>query len=154
MIATEVSISGIPQDELEYMEYLNRHYAMVYDFLKIKDGSVNAEKLRLFFEKMTSPFVYWKQNRTTGEVVQSATGEPQHAKADDGPVELSEAKRKELLDKLTEKYGLVRKGSSYETTKYLKEGNFNVLRDAMKVAGFHYDSKIRAFVPKEGENKR
>lgn len=130
MIATEAKISGIDETRRQYYDYLSTIYGEISSYLKITDGMVNAQKLGLMFEKATSPFVYWKENHKAAA---------QQAMPDD--------KREELLQKLQRKYGLMKIGDAYQMGNYLTDPKFHQLKDSMKLAGYAYNPKEKAFVP-------
>ena len=130
MIATEASISGIDSTRKEYYDYLSSIYGEIATYLKIQDGSVNAQKLELMFEKTASPFVYWNESRSKDAVKQT----------------MSDEARMNLLKGLERKYHLKQSGEKYLITEMLKTEDFRRLSENMKLAGYRYDSKDRAFV--------
>ena len=130
MIATEAQISGLDQTRKEYYDYLSSIYGEIATYLKIQDGSVNAQKLELMFEKTASPFVYWNESRTKNETRQS----------------ISDEKRMSLLKALAAKYKLRNSENKFFITSRLETEEFKRLSENMKLAGYRYDSKDRAFV--------
>ena len=130
MIATEASISGIDSTRKEYYDYLSEIYGEIATYLKIQDGSVNAQKLELMFDKTASPFVYWNESRSKDAVKQT----------------MSDEARMNLLKGLERKYHLKQSGEKYLITEMLKTEDFRRLSENMKLAGYRYDSKDRAFV--------
>ena len=130
MIATEASISGIDETRKEYYDYLSSIYGEIATYLKIQDGSVNSQKLELMFEKTASPFVYWNESRSKDAVKQT----------------MSDEARMNLLKGLERKYHLKQSGEKYLITEMLKTEDFRRLSENMKLAGYRYDSKDRAFV--------
>ena len=130
MIATEASISGIDSTRKEYYDYLSSIYGEIATYLKIQDGAVNAQKLELMFEKTASPFVYWNESRSKDAVKQT----------------MSDEARMNLLKGLERKYHLKQSGEKYLITEMLKTEDFRRLSENMKLAGYRYDSKDRAFV--------
>ena len=130
MIATEARISGIDETRKEYYDYLSEIYGEIATYLKIQDGSVNAQKLELMFEKTASPFVYWNESRSNNARKQT----------------MSDEARMNLLKGLERKYHLKQSGEKYLITEMLKTEDFRRLSENMKLAGYRYDSKDRAFV--------
>ena len=130
MIATEAQISGLDQTRKEYYDYLSEIYGEIATYLKIQDGAVNAQKLELMFEKTASPFVYWNESRSKDAVKQT----------------MSDEARMNLLKGLERKYHLKQSGEKYLITEMLKTEDFRRLSENMKLAGYRYDSKDRAFV--------
>ena len=130
MIATEAQISGLDQTRKEYYDYLSEIYGEIATYLKIQDGSVNAQKLELMFDKTASPFVYWNESRSKDAVKQT----------------MSDEARMNLLKGLERKYHLKQSGEKYLITEMLKTEDFRRLSENMKLAGYRYDSKDRAFV--------
>ena len=130
MIATEAQISGFDQTRKEYYDYLSEIYGEIATYLKIQDGSVNSQKLELMFEKTASPFVYWNESRSKDAVKQT----------------MSDEARMNLLKGLERKYHLKQSGEKYLITEMLKTEDFRRLSENMKLAGYRYDSKDRAFV--------
>ena len=130
MIATEASISGIDETRKEYYDYLSAVYNEIGNYLKIQDGSVNSQKLELMFDKTASPFVYWNESRSKDAVKQT----------------MSDEARMNLLKGLERKYHLKQSGEKYLITEMLKTEDFRRLSENMKLAGYRYDSKDRAFV--------
>ena len=130
MIATEARISGIDESRKEYYDYLSSIYGEIATYLKIQDGSVNAQKLELMFEKTASPFVYWNESRSRNETRQS----------------ISDEKRMSLLKALATKYKLKTSEDKFFITSRLETEEFRRLSENMKLAGYRYDSASRAFV--------
>ena len=130
MIATEARISGIDETRKEYYDYLSSIYGEIATYLKITDGSMNAQKLELMFEKTASPFVYWNESRSRNDSRQ----------------EMSEEKRMSLLKALAAKYKLRPSEDKFFTTSRLEREDYERLSENMKLAGYRYDSKDRAFV--------
>ena len=130
MIATEARISGIDETRKEYYDYLSSIYGEIASYLKIWDGMVNAQKLELMFEKTASPFVYWNESRSRNDSRQ----------------EMSEEKRMSLLKALAAKYKLRVSEDKFFTTSRLEREDYERLSENMKLAGYRYDSKDRAFV--------
>ena len=130
MIATEARISGIDETRKEYYDYLSSIYGEIASYLKIWDGMVNAQKLELMFEKTASPFVYWNESRSRNDSRQ----------------EMSEEKRMSLLKALAAKYKLRASEDKFFTTSRLEREDYERLSENMKLAGYRYDSKDRAFV--------
>lgn len=130
MIATEARISGINESRKEYYDYLSSIYGEIATYLKIQDGSVNAQKLELMFEKTASPFVYWNESRSRNETRQS----------------ISDEKRMSLLKALATKYKLKISEDKFVITSRLETEEFKRLSENMKLAGYRYDSASRAFV--------
>ena len=129
MIATEAQISGLDQTRKEYYDYLSEIYGEIATYLKIQDGSVNAQKLELMFEKTASPFVYWNESRSKDAVKQT----------------MSDEARMNLLKGLERKYHLKQSGEKYLITEMLKTEDFRRLSENMKLAGYRYDSTNRSF---------
>ena len=130
MSATETRISGIDETRKEYYDYLSSIYGEIASYLKIWDGMVNAQKLELMFEKTASPFVYWNESRSRNDSRQ----------------EMSEEKRMSLLKALAAKYKLRASEDKFFTTSRLEREDYERLSENMKLAGYRYDSKDRAFV--------
>ena len=130
MIVTEARISGIDVTRKEYYDYLSEIYGEIATYLKIQDGAVNAQKLELMFERTASPFVYWNESRTRNEARQS----------------ISDEKRMSLLKALAAKYKLKISEDKFFITSRLETEEFKRLSENMKLAGYRYDSKDRAFV--------
>lgn len=130
MIATEARISGIDETRKEYYDYLSSIYGEIASYLKIWDGMVNAQKLELMFEKTASPFVYWNESRSRNDSRQ----------------EMSEEKRMSLLKALAAKYKLRVSDDKFFTTSRLEREDYERLSENMKLAGYIYDPKDRAFV--------
>ena len=130
MIATEARISGIDETRKEYYDYLSSIYGEIATYLKIQDGAVNAQKLELMFDKTASPYVYWNESRTRNEARQS----------------ISEEKRMSLLKALAAKYKLKISEDKFLITSRLETEEFKRLSENMKLAGYRYESKDRAFV--------
>jgi hypothetical protein len=130
LIATEARISGIDETRKEYYDYLSSIYGEIASYLKIWDGMVNAQKLELMFEKTASPFVYWNESRSRNDSRQ----------------EMSEEKRMSLLKALAAKYKLRASEDKFFTTSRLEREDYERLSENMKLAGYRYDSKDRAFV--------
>ena len=118
------------QTRKEYYDYLSEIYGEIATYLKIQDGAVNAQKLELMFEKTASPFVYWNESRSKDAVKQT----------------MSDEARMNLLKGLERKYHLKPSGEKYLITEMLKTEDFRRLSENMKLAGYRYDSKDRAFV--------
>ena len=114
----------------EYYEYLNAVYEEIAEFLREKDGAMNPHKLEMMFEKTASPFVYWNEARATNSLKQG----------------MSDDTRTDLMKKLTEKYHLKQSGDKYIITQRLETEDFRRLSENMRIAGFRYESKDRAFV--------
>ena len=130
MIVTEARISGIDEIRKEYYDYLSSIYGEIATYLKIQDGAVNAQKLELMFDKTASPFVYWNESRSRNEARQS----------------ISDEKRMSLLKALAAKYKLKISEDKFVITSRLETEEFKRLSENMKLAGYRYDSKDRAFV--------
>ena len=130
MIATEARISGIDVTRKEYYDYLSEIYGEIATYLKIQDGAVNAQKLELMFDKTASPFVYWNESRSNNA----------------GKQTMSDEARMNLLKGLERKYHLKQSGEKYLITEMLKTEDFRRLSENMKLAGYRYESKDRAFV--------
>ena len=130
MIAAEARISGIDETRKEYYDYLSEIYGEIATYLKIQDGAVNSQKLELMFEKTASPFVYWNESRSNNT----------------GKQTMSDEARMNLLKGLERKYHLKQSGEKYLITEMLKTEDFRRLSENMKLAGYRYDSKDRAFV--------
>ena len=130
MIATEASISGIDSTRKEYYDYLSSIYGEIATYLKIQDGAVNSQKLELMFEKTASPFVYWNESRSRSDSRQS----------------ISDEKRMSLLKALAAKYKLKISEDKFLITLRLETEEFKRLSENMKLAGYRYESKDRAFV--------
>ena len=130
MIATEASISGIDSTRKEYYDYLSSIYGEIATYLKIQDGAVNSQKLELMFEKTASPFVYWNESRSRSDSRQP----------------ISDEKRMSLLKALAAKYKLRNSENKFFMTERLETEEFKRLSENMKLAGYRYDSKDRAFV--------
>ena len=130
MIVTEARISGIDVTRKEYYDYLSEIYGEIATYLKIQDGAVNAQKLELMFDKTASPFVYWNESRSRNEARQS----------------ISDEKRMSLLKALATKYKLKISEDKFFITLRLETEEFKRLSENMKLAGYRYDSKDRAFV--------
>ena len=130
MIVTEARISGIDEIRKEYYDYLSSIYGEIATYLKIQDGAVNAQKLELMFDKTASPFVYWNESRSRNEARQS----------------ISDEKRMSLLKALATKYKLKISEDKFFITLRLETEEFKRLSENMKLAGYRYDSKDRAFV--------
>ena len=114
----------------EYYEYMSTVYEEISDFLRDRDGAVNPQKLELMFEKTASPYVYWNESRNAG-------------KARDG---MSDDKKTELLESLVKKYRLKIQGDNYLISERLETEDFKRLSGNMKLAGYRYEIKARAFV--------
>ena len=130
MIATEARISGIDETRKEYYDYLSSIYGEIATYLKIQDGSVNSQKLELIFDKTASPFVYWNESRSRSEIRQA----------------ISEEKKMSLLKALATKYKLKISEDKFSITSRFETEEFKRLSENMKLAGYRYDSKNRAFV--------
>ena len=130
MIATEAQISGLDQTRKEYYDYLSSIYGEIATYLKIQDGAVNSQKLELMFEKTASSFVYWNESRSRNETRQS----------------ISDEKRMSLLKALATKYKLKISEDKFLITSRLETEEFKRLSENMKLAGYRYESKDRAFV--------
>ena len=130
MIATEAQISGLDQTRKEYFDYLSSIYGEIATYLKIQDGAVNAQKLELMFEKTASPLVYWNESRSRSDSRQP----------------ISDEKRMSLLKALATKYKLKTSEDKFFITSRLETEEFRRLSENMKLAGYRYDSKDRAFV--------
>lgn len=133
MIATEAGISGIDGDRKRYYDYLASIFREIWDYLKIQDGSVNPQKLELMFDRTVSPYVYWlKENQEKNEQG------------------MSEEKKMTLLKSLAAKYKLKVSEDKFLITSRLEAEDFKRLSENMRIAGYRYDSKERAFVPANG----
>ena len=120
----------IEKSRREYYRYLNQIYEEISEFLRSEDGAVNAQKLEMMFEKTASPYVYWlKENH-----------EPQVQ------TEMSPEARATLLKSLERKYHLIVEEGEYFIKGILSGEDFKRLNENMKIAGYRYDSKDRAFV--------
>jgi hypothetical protein len=130
LIATEARISGIDETRKEHYDYLSSIYGEIARYLKIQDGSVNSQKLELMFDKTASPFVYWNESRSRSEIRQA----------------ISEEKKMSLFKALATKYKLKISEDKFSITSRLETEEFKRLSENMKLAGYRYDSKDRAFV--------
>ena len=130
MIATEAKISGIDETRKEYYDYLSAIYGEISSYLKIMDGMVNAQKLELMFDKTASPLVYWLESRNRNE----------------GKKTMSDEKRMSLLKALAAKYKLRESEDKFFITLRLETEEFKRLSENMKLVGYRYDSKDKAFV--------
>ena len=124
MIATEARISGIDEIRKEYYDYLSSIYGEIASYLKIQDGTVNSQKLEMMFGKTTSSFVYWNESRQ----------------------EMSEEAKMNMLKGSVRKYRLKEQGEKYLMTEDQDDKAFGRLSENMKLAGYRYDPKDRAFV--------
>ena len=158
MIATEAQISGLDQTRKEYYDYLSSIYGEIATYLKIQDGSVNAQKLELMFEKTASPYVYWREANDRerkpeqGKYKSTATAAPASTGTVGKQVGGSELTREEivkLLDALKAKYSLQKSGEEFKLTKGLPPEGFETLKKAMMDAGYVYSRDSRSF-RKEG----
>ena len=114
----------------EYYEYMSIVYEEISDFLRERDGAVNPQKLELMFEKTASPYVYWLKENQERQVQK----------------EMNPEARKTLLKSLERKYHLISEDGKYFITGILSSDDFRRLNENMKIAGYRYDSKDRAFV--------
>lgn len=132
MITTDARISGIDTERQRYYDYLNTIYREISEYLKVQDGVINAEKLQLMFDKTASPFVYWLESKSREEAKK----------------EMGDEKRMTLLKALEAKYNLraSEDRNRFFITSRLENDDFRRLSDNMKLVGFHYDAKERAFV--------
>ena len=124
MIATEAKISGIDETRKEYYDYLSAIYGEIASYLKIQDGTVNSQKLEMMFGKTTSSFVYWNESRQ----------------------EMSEEAKMNMLKGSVRKYRLKEQGEKYLMTEDQDDKAFGRLSENMKLAGYRFDPKDRAFV--------
>ena len=113
-----------------YYEYLSIVYEEISDFLRDRDGAVNPQKLELMFEKTASPYVYWLKENQERQVQK----------------EMNPEARETLLKSLERKYHLISEDGKYFITGILSSDDFRRLNENMKIAGYRYDSKDRAFV--------
>lgn len=117
-------------ERLEYYEYLNTIYEEIAEFIRKKDGTLNTQKLEMMFEKTASPYVYWLKENQSQSVQR----------------EMDPKARETLLKSLEKKYQLIIQDGKYFIKGILSSDDFRRLNENMKIAGYRYDSKDRAFV--------
>ena len=117
-------------ERLEYYEYLNTIYEEISEFIRKKDGTLNTQKLEMMFEKTASPYVYWLKENQSQSVQR----------------EMDPETRGTLLKSLERKYRLTVDDGKYSINGTLSGEDFKRLNENMKIAGYKYDSKDRAFV--------
>ena len=117
-------------ERLEYYEYLNTIYEEIAEFIRKKDGTLNTQKLEMMFEKTASPYVYWLKENQSQSVQR----------------EMDPKAREALLKSLEKKYQLITQDGKYFIKGILSGEDFKRLNENMKIAGYRYDSKDRAFV--------
>ena len=117
-------------ERLEYYEYLNTIYEEIAEFIRKKDGTLNTQKLEMMFEKTASPYVYWLKENQSQSVQR----------------EMDPKARETLLKSLERKYRLTVDDGKYSINRSLSDEDFKRLNENMKIAGYRYDSKDRAFV--------
>ena len=120
----------IEKSRKEYYRYLNQIYEEISEFLRSEDGAVNAQKLEMMFEKTASPYVYWLKENQSQSVQR----------------EMDPETRGTLLKSLERKYRLTVDDGKYFINGTLSGEDFKRLNENMKIAGYKYDSKDRAFV--------
>ena len=120
----------IEKSRKEYYRYLNQIYEEISEFLRSEDGAVNAQKLEMMFEKTASPYVYWVKENQSQSVQR----------------EMDPETRDTLLKSLQKKYQLIIQDGKYFINGTLSGEDFKRLNGNMKIAGYRYDSKDRAFV--------
>lgn len=120
----------IEKSRREYYHYLSQIYEEISEFLRSEDGAVNAQKLEMMFEKTASPYVYWLKENQSQSVQR----------------EMDPKARETLLKSLEKKYQLIIQDGKYFIKGILSGEDFKRLNENMKIAGYKYDSKDRAFV--------
>ena len=127
-----IQVSEIDQEHRQYYEYLNRNYNEIVAYLQENDGSMDPHKRDLFFDKISLPFVIWKESKGVTQ-----------ARPDR---EIDQDERKSWMLALEKKYGLDRKDGKYPLKSPLSRDKFRELAGKMKEAGFVYDSEKKGFV--------
>lgn len=118
------------QDHEEYYAYLNGLRREITANLMKSDGFVDSHKVDIFFEKIATPYVFWKEERIhTSQVSQ-----------EDKSVLIEDEERENLLSALEKKYGLVKKNGVYSIKSPLSKTMFTELNRKMKDAGFKYET--------------
>ena len=120
----------IEKSRREYYRYLSQIYGEISEFLRSEGGAVNAQKLEMMFEKTASPYVYWLKENQSQSVQR----------------EMDPETRGTLLKSLERKYRLTVDDGKYSINGILSGEDFKRLNENMKIAGYRYDSKDRAFV--------
>lgn len=112
--------------EHEYLKYLNDSWKDIKSFLE-KEGPIEQRKMEMFFERLTSPFVFWKQER----------------KPKTSTTPLKEDEKESFLSALIKKFDLAKKiDGSYMPKKSLDALKFKELSTKMKEAGYSYKKGI------------
>jgi hypothetical protein len=129
-----IQVSEIDQEHRQYYEYLNRNYNEIVAYLQENDGSMDPHKRDLFFDKISLPFVIWKESKGVTQ-----------ARPDR---EIDQNERKSFLDALVRnrKYTLQKIGDVYIIRANLGEERMKELEEKMKAAGYTYDSGKKGFV--------
>lgn len=117
----------------QYLEYANDEYTEVRNFLKEKDGVVDLDKHRMFFDKLTSPYESWLDGRKGAGSAGTETGGKQ-ATAENGIVEIMA------------KWDLVEDSGKLKPRGYMEEG-FPELAKELELHGYRYNKKAGGFLP-------
>ena len=121
----------ISQEHEEYFAYLNRIYREISAYLMKNDGFMDPHKLEMFFEKISSPYVFWKEKNGNS---------PSQGNVQNVQQAVEQEERRNLMSALEKKYGLILKDGKYSIKAPLSKTMFSELSRKMKDAGFKYVS--------------
>ncbi|MGP6239346.1 hypothetical protein ACNF40_02880 [Cuniculiplasma sp. SKW4] len=113
----------------EYLEYLDSIYGEVIDFFTAKKEMPDPEKVKFFVSMTARPYFYWEQEKN----------KPNNEK-------MSEEAKRNWLQALKKRYGIVESGGTWTISKKLEVMEFKELARKMNEMGFQYDKDRRAFV--------
>ena len=117
--------------EQEYLDYMNESYSQEYSYLQKKDGKVDPEKLRMFFEKSVSPYKYWLDEHKRAEMAGNVDKEG-------------------MLKALKAKYKMSPTKTGLKLPGYLNDRDeFRRLSENMRICGYEYSREDQEFVKKE-----
>ena len=117
--------------EIEYLDYMNESYSQEYAYIQKKDGKVDPDKLRMFFEKSVSPYKYWLDEHKRAEMAGNVDKEG-------------------MLKALKAKYKMSPTKTGLKLPGYLdNRDEFRRLSENMRICGYEYSREEQEFVKKE-----
>ena len=131
IIKEELKKIEIDSERAEYFEYLNKIFNEITEFLQARDGYIDTEKREMFFERVSSPFVFWKEKRTPAQA----------------PIPtVKEEEKTQYMKALESKYGLIKKDGKYSLKAPLDTLKFRELAAKMKEAGYKWSTEKKGFI--------
>ncbi len=131
IIKEELKKIEIDSERAEYFEYLNKVFNEITEFLQARDGYIDTEKREMFFERVSSPFVFWKEKKAPAQAPHTT---------------VKEDEKTQYMKALESKYGLIKKDGKYSLKSQVDTAKFREIAGKMKEAGYKWSSPDKGFI--------